>query len=200
MNYAIIGFGAVGQALAGMFARKGIEVAVATTRAPGAIASQAKAIGPTIVPKSLADATEADVMLLAVPFWAHCDVAKAASNWRGKTIIDVTNCYGVSPRELDNLPSSTVIAKAFRGARLVKAFNHLTAGVLARDPAVDGGRRLIFLSGDDEAATAEAAALVERLGYAPLQLGRFAEGGMLVQAQGNSRAPLSFKDLFEKDH
>jgi len=37
MSYAIIGFGKIGQALAKAFARKGIEVSVATTRDPQAL-------------------------------------------------------------------------------------------------------------------------------------------------------------------
>jgi predicted dinucleotide-binding enzyme len=36
-SYAIIGFGNIGQALAKSFARKGIEVSVATTRDPKAL-------------------------------------------------------------------------------------------------------------------------------------------------------------------
>ena len=37
MTYAIIGFGKIGQALAKAFARKGLDVFVATTRAPKAL-------------------------------------------------------------------------------------------------------------------------------------------------------------------
>jgi predicted dinucleotide-binding enzyme len=43
MNYAIIGFGKIGHALAKAFARNGIQVSVATTRAPGSFASDAAA-------------------------------------------------------------------------------------------------------------------------------------------------------------
>jgi predicted dinucleotide-binding enzyme len=87
MNYAIVGFGPIGHALAKMFARQDIEVVVASTRPPEAIASQAQAIGSTVVAKSLKDALEADILFLAVPFWAHRDVAKALSDWRGKSPI-----------------------------------------------------------------------------------------------------------------
>ena len=45
-SYAIIGFGNIGKALAKAFARKGIEVSVATTRDPESFASAAAAIGP----------------------------------------------------------------------------------------------------------------------------------------------------------
>ena len=67
MSFAIIGFGSIGQALARAFARKEIEVAVAGRRPPEALASQAKAIGPTIIPASLEEALKAKIDLLAVP-------------------------------------------------------------------------------------------------------------------------------------
>ena len=67
MSYAIVGFGAVGQALARAFARKNIEVTVASRRPPEALTPQARAIGPTVVAKSLRDALGADTIILAVP-------------------------------------------------------------------------------------------------------------------------------------
>jgi 8-hydroxy-5-deazaflavin:NADPH oxidoreductase len=199
MSYAIIGFGAVGQALATMFARRSIEVAVASRRSPEALEARAKAIGPTIVPTTLEEALEADNILLAVPFWQHKEVAKALVSWEGKTVIDVMNAYGVTLEDLGGLPSSAVVAKAVPGARLVKAFNHLAAATLAADPAVRGGRRVIFVSSDDEAAAAPVRALAEQLGFAPVWLGKLAEGGALVQARDKNWAPLIFQDLFKKD-
>lgn len=133
MSYAIVGFGKIGQALAQAFARKNIKVAVASRRPPEALAPQARAIGPTVIAKSLRDALEADTIILAVPFWEHREVAKALPNWEGKTVIDAMNTFGVLPEELDGLPSSAFVAKAFIGAKLVKGFNHLAAATLAAD-------------------------------------------------------------------
>jgi 8-hydroxy-5-deazaflavin:NADPH oxidoreductase len=198
MSYAIVGFGAVGQALAHAFARKNIKVAVASRRPPEALAPQALAIGPTVVAESLRDALEADTIILAIPFGEHREVAKALPSWEGKTVIDATNAFGVPVEELDGLPSSAVIAKAFPGAKLVKGFNHLPAGVLAEDPTITGGHRVVFLSSNDESATATVAALAVQLGYAPVSLGKIAEGGQLVQARNKSWAPLIFQDLFKK--
>lgn len=195
MTYAIIGFGQVGQALARAFSRQGIEVAVASRRAPEALAAQAQACGPAVMPRTLQDALQADLIFLAVPFREHAAVAQALPNWQGKTIIDATNAYGVPIEQLDNLPSSAVIAKAFVGARFVKGFNHLPAGLLAADPRVEGGRRVVFLASDDDTAVPPVAALAERLGFAPVWLGKLAEGGALVQARGHSWAPLIFQDL-----
>lgn len=194
MTYSIIGFGPIGQALAKAFARKGIDVSVATTRDPESFASVAAAIGPTILPKKLAEAVKADIIFLAVRFDSHQDVANALSTWKGKTIVDVTNTQ-VPPEELGGQPSSMVVARSFTGVRLVKGFNHLGASVLAQDPAVHGGRRVVFLASDDDEAAAEIGALAENLGFSPVQLGRLSEGGLLVHARGNSWGRLIFKDL-----
>lgn len=199
MSYAIVGFGAVGQALARAFARKNIKVAVASRRPPEALAPQARAIGPTVVAKSLQNAAEADTIILAIPFWGHREVAKALPSWEGKTVIDATNAFGVPLEELDGLPSSVVIAKAFTGAKFVKGFNHLIAATLAADPIVEGGHRVVFLSSDDEDATAPVAALAKQLGFAPVKLGKLNDGGALVHARGRTWGQLIFQDLFKKE-
>ena len=199
MSYAIIGFGNIGQALAKAFARNGIEVSVATTRDPESFASAAAAIGPTIIPKKLAEAVKADIVFLAVRFESHQDVAKALPTWKGKTIIDAMNTFADPVEELSGLPSSAFVAKAFPGAKLVKGFNHLLAGTLAEDPNVKGGRRVVFLSSDEEGAAETVAALAGQLGFAPVNLGKLGEGGALVQARGKSWGPLIFQDLFKKE-
>ena len=199
MSYAIIGFGKIGHALARAFARSGIEVSVATTRDPKSFAADAAAIGPGIIPATLAEAVKADVIFLAVRFEAHPEVAKALPTWEGKTIVDVTNTYGVSPEELGGPSSSRVVARAFTGGRLVRGFNHLVAAVLEQDPAVQGGRRVVFLASDDDGAAAEIGALAEKLGFAPIQLGGLSEGGLLVQTRGKSWGQLIFKDLVKFD-
>ncbi|RZF29197.1 NADP oxidoreductase coenzyme [Paraburkholderia sp. UYCP14C] len=199
MSYAIVGFGEIGQALAKAFARSGIEVSVATTRDPQSFAADAAAIGPGIHPKTLAQAVKADTIFLAVRFESHPDVAKALPSWQGKTIVDVTNTYGVPPEELGGLPSSGVVAQAFSGARLVKGFNHLVAAILEQDPAVHGGRRVVFLASDDDGAAAEIGELAEQLGFSPIKLGGLSEGGLLVHSRGKSWGHLIFKDLVKFD-
>jgi predicted dinucleotide-binding enzyme len=199
MSYAIIGFGAIGQALAHAFARKNIDVTVASRRPPEALAPQAGAIGPTVVARSLQDALKADTIILAIPFGEHREVAKALPSWEGKTVIDATNAFGVPPEELDGLLSSAYVAKAFNGARLVKGFNHLIAATLATDPVVEGGHRVVFLSSDDEDATTSVAALAKQLGFAPVELGKLNEGGALVHARGRTWGQLIFQDLFKKE-
>ena len=199
MSYAIIGFGKIGQALALAFARKNIDVTVASRRPPEALAPQARAIGPTVVARSLREALEADTIILAIPFGEHRELAKALPSWEGKTVIDATNAFGVLPEELGGLSPSAFVAKAFTGAKLVKGFNHLIAATLAADPIVEGGHRVVFLSSDDEDAIAPMAALAKQLGFAPVKLGKLNEGGALVHARGRTWGQLIFQDLFKKE-
>lgn len=197
MSYAIIGFGKIGQALAHAFARKNIDVTVASRRSPEALAPLARTIGPKVVAKSLQDALEADTIILAVPFGEHHEVAKALSNWKDKTVIDAMNA-SVPLEELDGLPSSAFAAKSFVDAQFVKGFNHLIAATLATDPIVDGTHRVVFLSSDDEDAIAPVADLARQLGFAPIKLGKFNEGGWLVHARGRTWGQLIFQDLFKQ--
>src|ERR1700709_2761989 len=198
MSYAMVGFGKIGQALAHAFARKSIEVTVASRRTPEELAPQARAIGPTVVVRSLRDALEADTIILAVPFGEHREVAKALPSWKGKTVIDATNAQ-VPLEALDGLLSSAFVAKAFTGAKLVKGFNHLIAATLAADPIVEGGHRVVFLSSDAEAAIAPVAGLAKQLGFAPVTLGKLNEGGALVHARGRTWGQLIFQDVFKKE-
>jgi 8-hydroxy-5-deazaflavin:NADPH oxidoreductase len=199
MSYAILGAGKVGQALATAFARKGIEVAIASRQPVEALSPVAKAVGPTVVPKTMRDAVKAEVVFLAVPFESYKEVAKAAASWQDKIVIDATNALGVPPEKLGNLPSSVVISQALPGASLVKGFNHLSAATLAEDPKVNGKRRVVFLSSDDENAGTKIAKLVDQLGFAPVWLGKLTEGGLLVQVRGKTWGPLIFQDLFKNE-
>ena len=198
-SYSIIGFGKIGQALAKACARNGIKVSVATTRDPKSLASEASAIGPAIIPTTLAEAVKADVIFLAVRFESHSDVAKVLPSWQGKIIVDVTNAYGTPPEKLGGLPSSKFVAQAFTDGKLVKGFNHLGASILNQDPAVHGGRRVVFLASDDDGAVTEINALAETLGFSPIKLGGLSEGGLLVQGLGNTWGNLIFKDLVKFD-
>lgn len=195
MTYAIIGFGDIGQALARAFARKGIDVLVASRRSPEALESQAREVGPSIRPVTLQDAVQAEIVFLAVPFAQHPDVARLRPSWQDRVVVDATNAYGVSPEELGGLPSSAAVARGLPGAQLVKGFNHLASKVIGSDPNIQGGRRVVFLSSDDREAARPVEALAEQLGFAPVWLGKLTEGGELVQARGKAWGPLIFKDL-----
>ena len=63
----------------------------------------------------------------------------------------------------------------------MKAANTLSAEVLGSDPQEAGGRRVIFISGDDADAKAEVVARFQDAGFAAIDLGDLATGGTLQQ-------------------
>ncbi|WP_287995263.1 NADPH-dependent F420 reductase [Acidiphilium sp.] len=141
MSTAIIGFGAIGQALARAFARKNIQVSVAARRPLEAIAPLAKAIGPTVTASSPADALKAQIVILAIPYPEIAGLA-STTNWSGKTVIDATNAIDFpdfTPTELGGKFSSSIVQETLSGAKVVKAFNTIPAAILAQSPEEDGG-------------------------------------------------------------
>jgi hypothetical protein len=84
MTYSILGAGNVGKALAQAFARKNIDVILASRRSPEELAPIADGIDPNVRPRSLQDAMKADVILLATPFKSIREVAKAAHPGAGQ--------------------------------------------------------------------------------------------------------------------
>jgi predicted dinucleotide-binding enzyme len=196
MTYAIIGSGAIGRALATHFARQGIEVLVANKRGPKSLVELVGELGPKIRAASVEEALRADVVVLAVPFGAVRDAVGAPGPWGGRIVDDATNAIdfpAFKPSDLGGRLSTEVVSDAVAGARVVKAFNTVPAPVLAAEPAQHGGRRVVFLSGNDAGANATIAALVERLGFAAVDLGKLAEGGRAQQFGGS----LGGLDLFK---
>jgi predicted dinucleotide-binding enzyme len=195
MKYAIIGSGGIGTALARAFARKNIEVAIANSRGPKTLVSLTEELGPSIFPRSVQDACQAEIIFLAVPFTAHQDVAKQFKQWNDKIVVDTTNVFHVAPDELGGLLSSEIVSKAFAGARLVKGFNHLPAAQLGTNPPVEGQRQAVFLSSDDADASATVAAVAAQLGFAPIELGRLDEGGVPLHVVEGEPGGILFQNL-----
>lgn len=193
MKYAIIGSGDIGTALARAFARRNIEVAIANTRGPQTLASLAEQLGPSVVPQSVQDAYEAEMIFLAVPFSVHKSVAKQFEQWNGKVVVDVTNAFHAAPEELGDRLSSEIVAEAFVGARLVKAFNHLPAEQLGTNPSQE--QQVVFVSSNDADASATVATIATQLGFAPVQLGRLDKGGVPLHVSGGRPGGLLFQNL-----
>lgn len=184
MTYSIIGSGNVGSALARQFARSGIAVGVANTRGPESIGPLQKELAGYVTALSLQDAVKADVVILAVPFSAHKAVARAGAPWADRIVVDAMNTYGVPPEELNGQPSTVVVASAFVGARVVKSLNQLPAKLLGSNPVEHGGRRVMFVAGDEGRAVASVSKLVGDLGFAPIALGTLASVGTLLDKGG----------------
>jgi predicted dinucleotide-binding enzyme len=186
MSIAIIGSGAIGRALATRFARKAIAVSV-TTRAESSVVDVVRELAPHVTATSVHEGMQADIVLLAVPFPAVRDLGNLASAWGDRIVVDATNAIdflSFTPTNLGGRPSTQIVGELLRAPRVVKAFNTLPAALLAADPEVSGGRRVLFLSGDDASANGQITALIEKIGFAAVDVGKLAEGGRLQQFGG----------------
>jgi 8-hydroxy-5-deazaflavin:NADPH oxidoreductase len=187
MTIGIIGSGAIGTAFARTLARAGIQATISNSRGPESLQDLVSDLGPSIKSGAREEAARADVVFIAVN-WTKLPAALAGlADWNGRIVIDANNPIEAplfKPIDLKGRVSSEVVAGLVPGARVVKAFNHLRADVLAADPRADGGRRVLFYSGDDNAAKADVAALIERIGFAGIDLGPLAVGGKLAQFPG----------------
>jgi predicted dinucleotide-binding enzyme len=67
---------------------------------------------------------------------------------------------------------------------VVKAANTLGASVLAQDPHEAGGRRVLFISGDDADAKDAVGGLLGDAGFFVIDLGALIDGGRLQQIGG----------------
>ncbi len=79
------------------------------------------------------------------------------------------------------------------GARVVKAFNSIVIERFNQGPAKDGGRRVIFLSGDHAEPIEFVKNLITSFGFVPVHLGALVVGGRMQQAGG----PLAGRDLVD---
>ncbi len=180
---AIVGSGHVGSALAQLFARAGIEVAIANTRGPESLGSLVASLGSGVRAVPLAEALESDLIFMAIPFPAVEQFAASLPSWSGKTVVDTTNAHYApnSASILQGRRSTHYVAEKLAGADVVKAFNQLPAETLAAELDVEVGRRVIFVASDSPEAAERVAKLVGDLGLAAVQLGRIDEGGRLIE-------------------
>ena len=187
MTIGIIGSGAIGTALARTLARAGIEATISNSRGPDSLTQLIRELGPSIKAGTREQAARAGIVFVAVN-WTKLPAALGGlPDWGGRIVIDANNPIEAplfKPVDLKGRVSSEVFADLVPGARVVKAFNHLRAEVLAGDPRGDGGRRVLFYSGNDNAAKAEVAALIDRIGFVGIDLGSLAVGGKLAQFPG----------------
>ena len=196
-SIGIIGSGAIGSAIATVLARHGIQATLSNSRGPDSLKDRVRELGPTIQAGTREEAAAKDIVFVAVN-WGKLPAALAGlPDFGGRIVVDTNNPIEAplfKPAELNGRLSSEMVTDLVPGARVVKAFNHLAAALLATDPADKGGKRILFYSGDDAAAKATVAALISRLGFAGIDLGALAVGARLAQFPGG---PLPILNLVQ---
>lgn len=187
LSIGVIGAGNIGRAIATALARAGIAATLSNSRGPDSLAETVAAIGPTIQAGTREEAAAKDLVFVAVN-WSRLPGALAGlPDFGQRIVIDANNAIEAplfKPADLQGRTSSDIVADLVPGARVIKAFNHLLAEHLASDPRREGGRRVLFYSGDDVQAKADVGALIDRLGFFGIDLGALAIGARLVQFPG----------------
>src|SRR5262245_28713973 len=163
VQIAILGAGRVGSTLGRLWHAAGHDVTFVARDAAGPRALAAE-LGERAHAASVADAVAgAEVVLAAVPGPAVTDVLQAAGPLNGRVMIDAANSFGQQQATLRSL------ADAFPQARWVRAFNSLSASIMADD----NHRKppwVMFLSGDEEAKPV-VVQLIRDAGFDPFDLG-----------------------------
>jgi predicted dinucleotide-binding enzyme len=186
LKIGIIGAGHIGATTARLFVEAGHDVAVSNSRGPETLAGLVQELGPrahAMTPD--AAARWGDVILLAVP-WRNPAALPSADAVAGKIVIDAMNPYGKSGgvEDLGASTSSEETGKRLPGARIVKAFNTIWFKHLAERGRKDlplADRHAIFVAGDDADAKKTVMALIEAIGFAPVDTGLLGEGGRRQQ-------------------
>jgi 8-hydroxy-5-deazaflavin:NADPH oxidoreductase len=180
---AVLGAGHVGPVIARLALRAGYPVAIATSGDPEDIALITELVIPGAQPQWTADAVaDADIVVLAIPLHRFLDVDPALLN--GKLVVDAMNYWPASDgvlKAFEDGGSSEIVARRLPGSTVVKALNHIgyhELEDLAR-PAAAPDRRAAGVAGDDPAAVATIAGLVDRIGYEPLRLESLGAGRVL---------------------
>lgn len=198
-SIGIIGAGNIGQAIASALAHRGIAAILSNSRGPDSLKQVVAGMRPGITAGTPEQAAAQDIVFVAVN-WSKLDSAlRGLPDFGGRIVVDANNPVEAplfKPAELGGRSSSEVFADLVPRARVVKAFNHLAPPLVAGDPAREGGKRVLFFSGDDTPAKVEIGALIDRLGFFGIDLGPLAIGSRLVQFPGG---PLPALNLVKFD-
>jgi predicted dinucleotide-binding enzyme len=198
VRFGTIGAGAVAVGFAREALRTGHEVVLSNRRGPASLSKIIADLGNGASAATVDEAASLDYVLLAIPWPSVEDALRALPAWNGRVLIDATNPFSAyTPKlvlaDLGDKGASEVVAGLAPGARLVKAFNSIVIERFSQGSAKDGGRRVIFVSGDHAGPVEFVKNLIASFGFAPIYLGGLAVGGRMQQAGG----PLAGRDLVD---
>ncbi len=177
----LIGAGNIGQAVARLAIDHGYDVVLSNSRGPETLTDVVADLGPA----AQADTAEGvamrgDIVVVTIPLRAYRDVP--VEPLKGKVVIDTNNYYPQRDGQIAALDDHSTTSSALLQAHLpdshvVKAFNHIMSAHLTEhaEPAGSAGRRALAIAGDDEAAKATVATIIDEFGFDVVDAGALAE-------------------------
>ena len=177
----LIGAGNIGQAVARLAVDHGYEVVLSNSRGPETLTDLVADLGPAAKADTAEGAAaRGDIVVVTIPLKAYRSVP--VEPLKGKVVIDTNNYYPQRDGQIADLDDHSTTSSALLQAhlpesRVVKAFNHIMSAHLTEQaqPAGTTGRRALAIAGDDEAAKATVAELIDEFGFDVVDLGRLAE-------------------------
>lgn len=169
MNVGILGTGHVGTELGTGLARADHTVKYGSRDPASARVEKAKGV-------SVGTQTEAvafgEVVIVALPLKVVAEAIDAIGPRRfdGKIVVDVTNMFPPPPGWGIATSGAEELAKLVPGAKVVKAFNHVFAGLMSRG-RVGTTKLTAFAAGDDVHAKNVVLRLAGDIGFDPVDAG-----------------------------
>lgn len=199
MEIGTIGAGAFAQAFAKQALKAGHKVRLSNHHGPDSLREIVKQLGSGATAASKEEAAACEMVLLAVSWDNVPETLASLPKWNNQILIDGTNfLHGRAGNfrlaDVGNLSTSQLVAALAPGSRVVKALNTMIVPNLEADPVVNGTRRVLFISADDDGAKKEVETLLAGFGYSVIDLGNLRNGGLIQQAGG----PLAGRNLFEE--
>ena len=173
MKIALIASGHIGAGLGRAWVKHGHTIVYGARDTSDAdLTALCKEIGASAA--SVPDAArDADVVVMGVPWAALDDVLGALGDLSGKVVIDCMNAVE-RPAVVLHFGRTTSwseeMQKKLPNARVVKSFNAQGAETLA-NPVYGGVRAVNFYCGDDPDAKGIVKALIENVGFEPIDAG-----------------------------
>ncbi|GAA1180832.1 NAD(P)-binding domain-containing protein [Streptomyces hebeiensis] len=176
----LIGSGMIGGTLARLAVTAGLDVVLSNSRGPQTLTDIVAELGPRARAATPTETAEAsDIVVATIPLHALDRLPAAAL--AGKTVIDTMNYYPerdgqIAALDSNELTSSQLVQRHLADSQVVKAFNSIgfhNLLALAR-PSGAPDRSALPIAGDDTAAKAEAARLMDSLGYDAVDTGSLA--------------------------
>ena len=143
MEIGTIGAGALAQAFAKRVLKAGHKVKLSNQHGSESLRQIVHQLGPGATVASKEEAAACEMVLLAVPWDNVPETLASLPKWDDQILIDGTNPFhGKAGKfvlaDVGNLSTSQFIAALAPGARVVKAFNHMTVPNLEAHSVVNG--------------------------------------------------------------
>ena len=177
-----IGSGHIGSTVAQLAVDGGHDVVLSNRRGPDTLTELVDRLGRRARAATTPEAAAtADLVVVATPLKAYRDMPVEAL--RGKVVIDANNYYPdrdghIAELDDESTTSSELLQQQLPDSHVVKAFNNVWFGHLARLPRPSGHseRSVLPIAGDDSVSKQLVTAFLDSIGYDAYDVGPLSEG------------------------